>query len=88
MTYFAWREQGLPIGSGVVEAACKTLVSQRLKLSGMRWSDEGAQAILRLRGWQQSDLFDQAWALLAATFRSEVTHVTTLRPLESRQLRG
>jgi len=84
MTYFSWREQGLPIGSGVVEAACKTLVSQRLKLSGMRWSDEGAQAILRLRGWQQSDLFDHAWALLAATFRSEVTLVTALQPLRSR----
>jgi len=84
MTYFSWREQGLPIGSGVVEAACKTLVSQRLKLSGMRWSDEGAQAILRLRGWQQSDLFDHAWALLAATFRSDVTLVTALQPLRSR----
>lgn len=84
MTYFAWKQQGLPIGSGVVEAACKTLVSQRLKLSGMRWSDQGAQAILRLRGWQQSDLFDDAWALLAATFRREVTLVTALQPLGSR----
>jgi hypothetical protein len=41
------------IGSGVVEAACKPLVGQRLKLSGMRWGTHGAQAILTMRGWDQ-----------------------------------
>src|SRR5258708_38501657 len=45
MNYAAVKAQGLMIGSGVVEAACKTLVAQRLKLSGMRWG-RGAQAIL------------------------------------------
>jgi len=39
----------LPIGSGVTEAACKTIVTQRLKLSGMRWIKQGAQTILNLR---------------------------------------
>ncbi len=37
MQYATWKAQGYAIGSGVVEAACKTLVAQRLKLSGMRW---------------------------------------------------
>jgi hypothetical protein len=37
MHYAALRARNFPIGSGVVEAACKTLVSQRLKRSGMRW---------------------------------------------------
>jgi hypothetical protein len=39
----------LPIGSGVTEAACKTIYTQRMKLSGMRWDKEGAQRVLNLR---------------------------------------
>jgi hypothetical protein len=71
MNYAALVERGLPIGSGAVEAACKTLVAQRLKLSGMRWGN-GAQAILTARGWDQSERFDEAWALLAAAHHREV----------------
>jgi len=63
----------LMIGSGVVESACKTLVPQRLKQSGMRWSPGGAQAILTPRGWDQSDRFDEARALVAATSHADVT---------------
>jgi hypothetical protein len=73
MKYAEMKTRGLPIGTGVTEAACKTLVTQRLKQSGMRWTQDGGQAILNLRGWQQSERFDQAWALLAATFHAEVT---------------
>jgi hypothetical protein len=71
MDYAGLQAAGLPIGSGLVEAACKTLVAQRLKLSGMRWG-LGAQAILTARGWDQSDRFDEAWALLAAHYHAEV----------------
>jgi hypothetical protein len=39
----------IPLGSGVTEAACKTIFTQRLKLSGMRWSSDGARTILNLR---------------------------------------
>ena len=46
MGYAEAKDQGLPIGSGVVEATCKTLVTERLKRSGMRWSERGGQAIL------------------------------------------
>lgn len=67
-----WRREGFMIGSGVVEAACKTLVAQRLKLSGMRWGTQGARAILTMRGWDQSSRFDEAWALVAATYEREV----------------
>ena len=59
-------------GSGVVEAACKTLVAQRLKLNGMRWGARGAQAILTMRGWDQSERFDAAWALVAATYHAGI----------------
>jgi hypothetical protein len=40
---------GLPIGSGEVEAQCKTLVQQRCKQSGMRWHRAGLEALLRVR---------------------------------------
>lgn len=72
MRYAEWKSEGFMIGSGVVEAACKTLVAQRLKLSGMRWSKEGAQAILTMRGWDQSDRFDNGWALVATTYEREL----------------
>lgn len=49
MTYADFRRRGLPIGSGPVEAACKSLVKARLCRSGMRWSREGGQRILDLR---------------------------------------
>lgn len=49
MRYDEYARRHIPLGSGVTEAACKTIFSQRLKLSGMRWSREGAAAILNLR---------------------------------------
>ena len=49
MRYHLFREAGYPIGSGTVESACNTVVQQRLKQSGMRWSRLGAQAMLALR---------------------------------------
>ncbi len=73
MRYMELQSKGFMIGSGVVEAAFKPLVTQRLKQSGMRWSVSGAQAILTPRGWDQSDRFDEAWALIANTFEVEVT---------------
>jgi hypothetical protein len=51
MKYATMARRNLPIGSGVTEAACKTLVTQRMKRSGMRWRHAGGQAILTLRGW-------------------------------------
>ena len=61
MNYAAYLAQGLPIGSGPVEAACKTLVGQRLKRSGMRWSIAGGQNILNLRVLTQSKRWDVFW---------------------------
>jgi hypothetical protein len=49
MDYGRYRRQGLPIGSGVTEAACKTVFTQRLKRSGMRWHKESGQVIVDLR---------------------------------------
>ena len=64
MRYAAVAAEGLPIGSGVVEAACKTLASARMKRSGMRWGEDDGQAILTSRSRQQSGEFDMTWNLL------------------------
>jgi hypothetical protein len=61
MTYAAFRQQGLPIGSGPVEAACKTLVKTRLCRSGMRWSWPGGQRVLQLRTYVKSDRWKAFW---------------------------
>ncbi len=91
MRYAQWKREGFMIGSGVVEAACKTLVAQRLKLSGMRWGTHGAQAILTMRGWDQSERFDEAWALVAATYECDVhvlANVVDITPKPERKRRG
>jgi hypothetical protein len=49
MRYSEYASNHIPLGSGVTEAACKTIFTQRLKNSGMRWSHEGAKTILTLR---------------------------------------
>ena len=49
MRYKWFRSRGLFVGSGVVEAGCKAVIGQRLKLSGMRWTVAGADAIIALR---------------------------------------
>jgi hypothetical protein len=54
MDYPGFVAAGLPIGSGVTEAACKTLVKQRLCASGMRWKDTGAKIVLSLRALTQT----------------------------------
>jgi hypothetical protein len=66
-------DRNLPVGSGVVEAACKTLASERMKRSGMSWLDEGGQAILTLRSLIQSDRWDHGWVLLNGEYCQEVT---------------
>ena len=81
MGYADAKAQGLPIGSGVVEAACKTLVTERLKRSGMRWGPCGGQAILTLRSLVQSRRFDHAWSLLAQSYRTQVSCPDNVVPL-------
>jgi hypothetical protein len=49
MDYARYLEEGLRIGSGAVESACKRVVTQRLKGPGMRWKESSAQTIARLR---------------------------------------
>ena len=65
MDYAEYLEKKYPIGSGVTEAACKTLVKQRLCCSGMRWKEKGAGIILSLRALVLTKArWSQFWAKL------------------------
>ena len=66
MRYAQFRRQALFVGSGVIEAGCKTIVGQRLKQSGMRWSLRGANAIIALRCAQLSGRWEEFWEIRAA----------------------
>ena len=61
MNYFELKQNNLPIGSGVVEAACKNLIGARMKKSGMRWSVNGGQAVLTLRSLVLSNRWEHFW---------------------------
>jgi hypothetical protein len=66
MRYAHFREQGLFIGSGIIEAACRSVIGQRLKQSGMEWSLRGANAIISLRCILKSRRSDDYWEQRAA----------------------
>jgi len=61
MRYDEFRRQGLLVGSGVIEAGCKTIVGFRLKQSGMKWTVRGANAIIALRCLDLSGRWEQFW---------------------------
>lgn len=61
MNYFRYKQKNLPIGSGVVEAACKNLIGARLKKSGMSWTNEGGQYVLNLRSLILSNRWEKFW---------------------------
>lgn len=67
MRYAAFRARALFVGSGVVEAGCKTVIAQRLKQSGMEWSVRGANAIIALRSAILSGRFEDFWEARALT---------------------
>lgn len=72
MRYARLRDQGLPIGSGHVEATCKSIVSTRMKRCGARWKTPGGQAVLSLRALAKSSRWDQAMAILLPTWHTPV----------------
>jgi hypothetical protein len=62
MRYPIFRAQGFFVGSGVIEAGCKTVIGKRLKCSGMFWTVRGANAIIALRCSRLSRKFEDYWA--------------------------
>jgi hypothetical protein len=75
MRYSDYASVHIPLGSGVTEAACKTVFTQRLKNSGMRWSNDGAKTILTLR----TILLSRSWS---STYSASLTaaYPAGLRP--------
>jgi hypothetical protein len=71
MLYKTYRKAGYFIGSGVVEAGCKTVVGERLKCSGMHWTEEGALHVLDLRCLVLSGLFETFWSDLVRSLASD-----------------
>lgn len=61
MHYSKYKRAGLPLGSGITEAACKVVFTQRFKESGMKWSLEGGEVILRLRLAVLSGVWDEVY---------------------------
>ena len=61
LAYDQYLGAGLPIGSGVIEGACRHLVKDRLGITGARWRLRGAEAVLRLRALRSSGDFDEYW---------------------------
>jgi hypothetical protein len=65
MDYPSYLKKGWQIGSGAIESACKTVVNQRLCLGGMRWGEDGSDAVAHLRALYRSDAnqWEEFWAL-------------------------
>jgi len=72
MRYGSIRARRLPVGTGHVEATCKSLVALRMKRNGQRWSYQGAQAILDLRSLALSDRWDAGMDALMETYQQPV----------------
>lgn len=66
MRYADYKNNGLFIGSGVIEAGCRTIIGQRLKHSGMEWTVRGANAIIALRCMHHSNRVEEFWEHSAA----------------------
>ena len=75
MRYASMRKAGLPVGSGHVEATCKTIVSVRMKRAGARWKERSGQAILNLRSLACSHRWRPAMDITLGTYVHDVKSV-------------
>jgi len=77
MEYKRFRDNGWPIGSGVIEAACKSIVKCRFCRSGMRWTRSGGQTIMTLRALLKSGRWETFWAQYKTTRFSQLDKTAT-----------
>ncbi len=61
MRYDKYLKKGYPIGTGVIEGACRSLVKDRTDRSGMKWTRQGVQAVLHLRAVNQNGHWEEYW---------------------------
>jgi len=76
MRYDLCLENGYPIGSGVIEGACRNLVNDRLELTGMRWSFPGAESIIRLRAVYINSDWKDFWRFRRESERTRLYGIT------------
>ena len=83
MRYDEYLAKGLPIASGAVEGACKNVIKDRMERSGMRWSEDGAEAMLKLRATYLSGDFEEFWAFHVRAEQERLHPPGLWRPLEA-----
>jgi hypothetical protein len=83
MRYHLYKRQGLPLGSGITEAACKLVFTQRLKRSGMSWTSEGGQVILDLRVIKLSRVWGQVHQRYLASKPLPIVHLERAKSLHN-----
>lgn len=74
MDYAACLEKGYPIATGLVEGSCGSLVKDRMEQSGMRWSLNGAQAVLDLRAVKKNNDWEQFWESIVNAEKNRLYH--------------
>jgi hypothetical protein len=72
MRYVTLRRAGLPVGSGVTESTCKTVIGHRAKGAGQRWREAGLRGVVNLRALHQSDRLPRFWSHLAVGYTAHV----------------
>jgi hypothetical protein len=72
LKYDQYLQQGLPIGTGAIEGACRYLIKDRMDITGARWGLERAEAILKLRSIKHSDDFEDYWKFYKTQSRARV----------------
>jgi hypothetical protein len=86
MRYALYKRQRLPLGSGITEAACKLVFTQRLKRSGMSWTIEGGQVILDLRVIKLSRVWGKVHQRYLVSKPLPIAHMETAKGLQNRRL--
>jgi hypothetical protein len=86
MRYHLYKRQKLPLGSGITEAACKIVFTQRLKRSGMSWTIEGGQVILDLRVIRLSRVWDRVHQKYLASKSMPVVQLETSKSAQHERL--
>jgi hypothetical protein len=84
MRYEICLAKGYPIGSGVIEGACRNLINDRLELTGMSWTPQGAESIMRLRAVHINKDWDAFWTRRRKSERSRLYGIEDLSSPEIR----
>jgi hypothetical protein len=72
MCYVTLRRAGLPVGSGVTESTCKSVIGQRAKGAGQRWREAGLRGVVTLRALDQSDRLPRFWSHLTKVYAANI----------------